>query len=195
MINTSRIESIDMLRGLVMLLMALDHTRDFFGNSSLNPRDVNETLLFMTRWVTHLCAPTFIFLAGVSIYLWQHRHTKKETCRFILFRGLWLIFLAFTLIKVIWTFSISPTFMIVQIIWVIGVSMVIMSTAIYLPLRVLALLSIVMIVGHNAFDTISAEKLGTYRWLWVLLHEEAILNPWRKVKFYVSYPLIPVIEK
>jgi uncharacterized membrane protein len=81
--------------------------------------------------------------------------------------------------------------MIAQVIWVIGISMVIMSTAIYLPLRALALLSLVMIVGHNAFDTISAEKLGTYRWLWVLLHEEAILTPWRNVKFYVSYPLIP----
>ena len=191
MINTTRIESIDRLRGLVMLLMALDHTRDFFGNSSLTPRDVNEPLLFMTRWVTHLCAPTFIFLAGVSIYLWQRRHTKKETSRYLLFRGLWLIVLAFTLVKAIWTFNISPDFMIVQVIWVIGASMVIMSTAIYMPMRLLALLSVVMIAGHNAFDTISAEKLGVYRWLWAMLHEQAILSPWRNVKFYVSYPLVP----
>jgi uncharacterized membrane protein len=180
-----------MLRGLVILLMALDHTRDFFGSSGLNPRDVHDPLLFMTRWVTHLCAPTFIFLAGVSIYLWQQRHTKKETSRFILIRGLWLILLEFTLVKLGWTFNINPEFMVAQVIWVIGASMVFMSLVIYLPLRLMVLLSAVLIIGHNAFDTISAEKLGEYKWLWVVLHEQAILTPWSNVKFFVAYPLIP----
>jgi len=145
----------------------------------------------MTPWVTHICAPTFIFLAGVSIYLWQQRHTKKETSRFILIRGLWLILLEFTLVKLGWTFNISPEFMAAQVIWVIGMSMVFMSIAIYLPLRLVALLSAVLIIGHNAFDTISAEKLGEYKWLWALLHEQAIVTPWSNVKLFVVYPLIP----
>jgi uncharacterized membrane protein len=188
---TSRIESIDILRGLVIVLMALDHSRDFFSGSGLDPRNVHDSMLFMTRWVTHLCAPTFIFLAGVSIYLWQHRHTKKETSRIILFRGLWLILLEFTVVRAGWTFNINPRFMDAQVIWVIGVSMVFMSIAIYLPFRLLALLSGIMIIGHNAFDTISAENLGAYRWLWVVLHEQAMLTPWNNMQLYVSYPLIP----
>jgi len=188
---TSRIESIDMLRGLVIVLMAFDHTRDFFGRSGLNPRDVHEPLLFMARWVTHICAPTFIFLAGVSIYLWQQKHTKKATSRYILIRGLWLILLEFTLVRLGWTFNINPEFMIAQVIWVLGVSMVFMSIAIYLPLRLVALLSVVLIIGHNAFDTISVEKLGAYQWLWAVLHKQFILTPWNNVHLFVTYPLIP----
>lgn len=90
-----------------------------------------------------------------------------------------------------WTFNINPRFMDAQVIWVIGVSMVFMSIAIYLPFRLLALLSGIMIIGHNAFDTISAENLGAYRWLWVVLHEQAMLTPWNNMQLYVSYPLIP----
>lgn len=189
---TARIESIDKMRGLVMVLMALDHTRDFFGGSGFNPRDVNEPLLFMTRWITHLCAPSFIFLAGVSIYLWQQQgHTKTQTSRFVLLRGLWLIFLEFTWIRVSWTFTISPEFMIAQVIWAIGVAMVIMAAAIYVPIRILALLSAIIIAGHNAFDKLDAEKLGGYRGLWVVLHQPETLTLWDNTQLFVLYPLVP----
>lgn len=191
MTKSYRIESIDILRGLVMVLMAMDHTRDFFASSGLNPRDVNDTLVFMTRWITHLCAPTFIFLGGVAIYLWQDRHTREETSRFIFTRGLWLILLEFTLVKLGWTFNITPSFMMAQVIWVIGLSMVVMSVVIYLPLRIIALVSAVMIFGHNIFDSIEAVKLGSFKWLWMFLHEPGMLYPWSDARFFVVYPMIP----
>lgn len=188
---SSRIESIDKLRGLVILLMALDHTRDFLYAGSSNPRDTHEPLLFMTRWITHLCAPTFIFLAGISIYLWQQKHTKKETSHFIFLRGLWLVFLEFTFVRVAWTFDIIPGFVDAQVIWAIGMSMVFMSLTIYLPVRWLALLSGIMIAGHNVFDFIKAENLGSYKALWIVLHEQAQLTDWHGMQIFVTYPLIP----
>ncbi len=191
MTMTTRIESIDRLRGLVILLMALDHTRDFFSGGGISPRDVHAPLLFMTRWITHLCAPTFIFLAGASIFLWQQNHSKKETSRFNLIRGLWLIFLEFSVVKLGWTFNVSLEFMVAQVIWAIGVSMVFMSMAIYLPMRWLAMLSVITIAGHNVLDSIDAGQFGDYKWLWVLLHEQAPLTLWANVQVFIAYPLIP----
>lgn len=188
---TARIQSIDRLRGLVILLMALDHTRDFFAGSGINPRDVHAPLLFMTRWITHLCAPTFIFLAGASIFLWQQNHSKRETSYFNLTRGFWLIFLEFSVVKLGWTFNVNLDFMVAQVIWAIGVSMVFMSMAIYLPMRWLALFSGITIIGHNALDIISAEQFGAYKGLWVILHEQALLTPWHNVRLFIAYPLIP----
>ncbi len=187
----ARIESIDRLRGLVILLMALDHTRDFFAGSGINPRDVHAPLLFMTRWITHLCAPTFIFLAGASIFLWQQNHSKKETSRFNLIRGFWLILLEFSLVKFGWTFNFNPEFMVAQVIWAIGVSMVFMSIAIYLPIRGLAFISGLIIVGHNALDVYTADQFGDLKWLWVILHQQASLNPWSNVQLFIAYPIIP----
>ncbi len=104
--NAARIASIDILRGLVMALMALDHTRDFFGAGGFNPRDVTEPLLFLTRWVTHLCAPTFIFLAGLSAFLYGRGRSLAETSRFLVTRGLWLIVIEFTIVSFAWSFDL-----------------------------------------------------------------------------------------
>lgn len=176
----SRIDAIDVLRGLVMLLMALDHTRDFLTAGSFDPRDFNQPVLFMTRWVTHICAPTFVFLVGLSLVLWQSRRTKTKnhTAAYVFSRGIWLIFLEFTLVRMGWTFSLSPDFMFMQVIWVIGVSMVVLSGLIFLPLRVIAIFSLFLIVGHNLLDAIQPDSFGNLGWIWRILHAPSFIYPW-----------------
>src|SRR5579875_2885565 len=114
-----RIASIDILRGIIMVIMALDHVRDYFSNYRLDSLDLTTTttLLFFTRWITHFCAPVFVFLAGTSAFLSSGRKTKPQLSRLLFTRGLWLILLELTLIKIGWTFNLSYSFMVVQVIW------------------------------------------------------------------------------
>src|SRR5262249_35771511 len=156
-----RLGSVDLLRGLVMLLMALDHTRDFFAASGPNPRDIADPALFLTRWVTHFCAPTFIFLAGVSAFLYGERGRRiGEVSWFLLTRGLWLILIEFTLMRLCWTFSIHAGVFVMQVIWVTGASMVVLAALVHLPRWAIATIGLAMIAGHNLLDGIDAEELG-----------------------------------
>ena len=141
-----------------MVLMALDHTRDFFAASGMNPRDVADPALFLTRWVTHFCAPTFIFLAGMSAYLYGTRgRSAGEVSRFLLTRGFWLIVIEFTLVRLGWSFSPHVHFFVAQVIWVIGASMVVLAGLVHLPRWAIAAFGLVMIAGHNLLDGIRAE--------------------------------------
>ena len=188
-----RIVSIDVLRELVMALMALDHTRDFFGASGFNPRDVMEPALFVTRWITHFCAPTFIFLAGLSAFLYGLGRSTEELSRFLLIRGLWLIFIDLTLIKFGWRFEVDPYRLGVGVIFVIGASMVALAALIWLPRWAIAGVSLIMIAGHNLLDSVRADELGGASWAWHLLHEPGLVPLSHGVNLYVLYPLIPWI--
>ena len=132
-----RIESIDVLRGLAMAIMALDHVRDYFhltANTD-DPLNLNTTTvaLFFTRWITHFCAPVFVFLSGTSIYLQSLRKTKKELSLFLIKRGLWLIFLEVVVVSFGWSFNPAYHGIFLQVIWAIGISMVLLGLLINLP--------------------------------------------------------------
>ncbi len=159
---TNRIRSLDILRGLVMVIMALDHIRDYLykvnivkaGDFSLNPTNMKTTypMLFFTRWITHFCAPIFVFLAGTSIYLMCQRRPKATISGFIFKRGLWLIFVELVIITFAWTFNPFFNLFILQVIWAIGISMIILSLLIHLPYKVIFALGVIIVAGHNLLD-------------------------------------------
>jgi uncharacterized membrane protein len=187
----ARLDSVDLLRGLVMMLMALDHTRDFFGASAMNPRDVAEPALFLTRWITHFCAPVFIFLAGLSAYLYgAGGRSTGEVSRFLLTRGFWLMLIEFTVVRLGWTFSLDLNFFITQVISAIGASMVVLAGLVWLPRWAIAAVGLVMIAGHNLLDGIRAEDLGSAGWIWNFLHQPALLK-FGDATVFALYPLVP----
>ena len=190
-----RIVSIDLLRGLIMVLMALDHTRDFFGaGGSMNPRDVGEPALFLTRWITHFCAPLFIFLAGTSAWLYEaNGRDVREVGRFLFTRGLFLIVMEFTILRFGWTFDPSPSVLVAQVIWVIGASMVALSVLVYLPRPAVAALGLAMIAGHNLLDHVRSEHFGAAGWIWSFVHEPRLLRPSDGFAVLPLYSLIPWI--
>ena len=155
-IITKRIPTIDVLRGIIMALMALDHTRDYFHIDAMtqNPVDLATTtpLLFFTRWITHYCAPTFVFLSGTSAYLQSLRKTKKQLGWFLFTRGLWLIIAEFTIVNFGWSFDPFFSFFFLQVIWAIGCSMVILSGLIFFRYWVIAFLGIAITLCHNLMD-------------------------------------------
>ncbi|OCX53673.1 hypothetical protein BEL04_05095 [Mucilaginibacter sp. PPCGB 2223] len=198
-----RIESIDVMRGIVMVIMALDHTRDFFTTIRFNPTDLTQasTALFITRFITHYCAATFVFLAGTGAYLSLTRgKTKAEAARFLISRGIWLVILEVTLINWgfsmnhgTWQFSMDYSFVFLQVIWVIGVSMIILAGLIYLPVEAIGIIGLILIFGHNAFDVVAPKSLGeTGGALWQFLHVQGIVNYAHNTRHvFVFYPLIP----
>lgn len=193
-----RLDSVDLLRGLVIVIMALDHARDFFTEVRFDATDLAQTTapLFFTRWITHFCAPVFVFLAGTSAWLYQARgKTRGDVSRFLLTRGLWLVVLELTVVRWAWMFNFNYTteLLFVQVIWVIGVSMIALAGLIHLPLAAVAAIGGVMIAGHNLFDGVTPESLGTWGPLWTFLHVQAPIPLESGQTFFVIYPLIPWI--
>ncbi len=194
-----RLDAIDLLRGIVMVLMALDHTRDFFSNTVtlFDPTDLTKTnsALFLTRWVTHFCAPVFFFLAGTGAFLSTLRgKTRNELARFLLTRGLWLVVLELTVIRCLgWQFNFDYHWMFGLVIWALGWSMVALAGLIFLPPRALAIFCLAMIFGHNLLDKIRPESLGVLSGTWKILHVPGSLEPLPGVHFDILYPLIPWI--
>jgi uncharacterized membrane protein len=184
-----RIEAIDVVRGVIMILMALDHVRDFFGNSGLNPTDPATTTvpLFFTRWITHFCAPVFFLLTGTGAYLSLRKQTKRELSRFLFTRGLWLIFLELTVTRCLgWQFNFDYHVTMLIVLWALGWAMIVLSALVYLPAPVVTAFGVVMIATHNLLDSIDSSNP-----LWSILHSpDVIVNrPGRIVR--VIYVLIP----
>ena len=177
-----------------MIIMALDHTRDFFYHSDFDPTDLahTSTILFLTRWITHYCAPTFIFLSGTSAFLSQGRgKTKKQAAFQLLTRGIWLIMIEVTIVRFGWLFNLDYSRVIFQVIWAIGCSMVVLSALVFLPRYAILTFALVLILGHDALDGIKAASLGNYGNLWRILHEQGMINYGNGNSIFVIYPLIP----
>ena len=189
-----RVDSVDLLRGIVMALMALDHTRDFFTVSGWNPRDVTDPALFLTRWITHFCAPTFMLLAGLAAYLYgAQERSVSEISRFLVTRGFLLILLEFTLVRVAWTVSFGFDELTAGVIWAIGASMIALAALVYLPRAAIAAVAVSLIAGHNLLDGVRAENLGSASWLWHLLHQPGLMQLSNGATVFVLYPIIPWI--
>jgi uncharacterized membrane protein len=210
--SRSRLNSIDLLRGIVMVIMLLDHTRDFVHRDVLqgfDPTDLAHTnpMLFFTRWITHFCAPVFVFLAGTGAYLQFARgKSKAHLSKFLITRGLWLIFLEFTVVRCLAFLNFDYRFLgAMQVIWVIGVSMIILAALIHLPLRVVAAFGVLMIFLHNLLDSYrvvgwrgpESPVPGIWAKLYIILHQgfEAfpVLSFFPSPVIFVLYPLIPWI--
>ena len=191
--STSRIVSVDILRGLIMVIMALDHSRDFFTNLRFEPETLAQTYysLFFTRWITHFCAPLFFFLAGTGAYFYGRRRTAQALTRFLWTRGLWLIVLEFTVVGAAWSFQVPFGFL--GVIWALGASMVIMAAVVRLPIPWIIGLSTGMIVTHNLLDRVRPEQFGTLAWLWTVFHVRGdVLLPFH-IREFVLFPLIPLV--
>lgn len=194
--KSSRLNSIDYLRGIIMVIMALDHVKSYFTEIRFDPLDLSQTSpeLFFTRWITHFCAPVFVFLAGTGAFLSLSRgKIKKELSKFLLSRGLWLIILELTVIRFGWLFNLDYSLIIFQVIWAIGASMIVLAGLVFFPNKIIAGFGIVMICTHNLFDGISASTFGDLGWIWTILHISDIIPLGDGNSLLAFYPLIPWI--
>jgi uncharacterized membrane protein len=186
--------AIDALRGAVMVLMALDHARDFYADGFRSePTNLATTtpVLFLTRWVTHYCAPVFVFLAGTAAYLYAAKNGPAAGSRFLLTRGLWLVLLELTAMRLGWTPDPFYRFTLLQVIWAIGWSMVALAALSRLPLRALTGVGVAVVALHNLLDGVKPAAFGPLGWLWKILHEGGVLEPLRDHRLYVAYPVLP----
>ncbi|MCL6266755.1 DUF1624 domain-containing protein [Flagellimonas myxillae] len=190
-----RIKSIDMLRGLVMVIMALDHVRDYFHFDAFmfDPSDLSQTNvpLFWTRFVTHFCAPVFVFLAGTSAFFVGQRRDKKSLSKWLLKRGLWLVIAEITIIKLAWMFKLDYSGILLQVIWVLGIGMIFLAGFIHLPKKLGLALCLIVVFGHNTLDGFSPES-PVASGLWTFLHVFGLVNL-GGLQVFSAYSLIPWI--
>lgn len=190
-LSKNRIESLDLLKGLVIIIMAIDHVRDYFHNSSylFDPTDPTLTTvpLFLTRFITNFCAPAFSFLAGLSAYIVGRKKSQIELSSFLLKRGLWLVFVELIIMMFGWHFDIGFKNVFLGVIWILGISMICLAGLIHLPKKVVLIFSCVFIFGHNLLDNIHFDNSI----LWKILHERGPFLITPEHSFRVGYPIIP----
>jgi uncharacterized membrane protein len=183
-----RIESVDVLRGVIMIVMALDHTRDYFGDLAASPTNLATTTaaLFATRWVTNICAPVFFLLTGTGAYLSLRRRSVPELSRFLVTRGLWMILLELTFARFLWQFNVDYHVTILTVLWAFGWSMLVLAALVHLPARVAAGFGLAMIALHNLLDPIRTGVIG-------VLHAPSMLLNIPGHVVFAAYPVIPWI--
>jgi uncharacterized membrane protein len=188
-LHRPRLESIDLVRGVIMILMALDHTRDFFGSPAQNPTNLATASagLFLTRWVTHFCAPVFFLLTGTGAYLSLRRRSPSELSRFLLTRGLWLIFLELVVVRCLaYQFNADYRVTMLVVLWALGWAMILLAALVHLPTRVAAVIGLLLIAGHNLFDAVRSSNP-----VWSILHSPGFVVNTPDHVVFVAYPLIP----
>jgi uncharacterized membrane protein len=195
-VKSKRIHSIDLLRGTVMIIMALDHVRDYFhaGAFQFDPTDLTRTdvPLFFTRWITHFCAPVFTFLAGASAYLNGTKKTKKDLSWFLFTRGLWLVIAEILIITLGWTFNPQYPVLILQVIWALGISMMVLAAMVWLPRTVILITGLVLIFGHNLLDPLDASGDNASSFLISILHDQHYFSM-KPFSVMLGYPVTPWI--
>ena len=187
--SRSRVEAVDVLRGVVMVLMALDHTRDFFGATNINPTDLGRAtaFLFLTRWITHFCAPVFFLLTGTSAYLSLRSKSKGQLSRYLFTRGLWLLFLDLIVFRCLGLqFNFDSHVVILNVLWGLGWAMMVLALLVHLPRAAIATFGIILIAGHNLLDPIRSSQP-----LWSILHVQNFILRTPQHSILVVYPLIP----
>ncbi len=192
----SRVQSIDLLRGAIMIIMALDHVRDYFhkGSFLFDPLALDKTSvpIFLTRWITHFCAPIFMLLAGTSAFLSGQRKSKKELSLFLFTRGLWLAFMELVVVNFGWNFDIQFHSILFITIWALGISMIALAALIWLPLKAILAAGIVLVAGHNLLDGVHVTGDNAGAFGWALLHDPNVFF-WHGETVLVGYPIIPWI--
>ncbi len=193
-LKTNRIQSVDFLKGFVIILMALDHVRDYFhiDNFYFDPTDVEQTngWLFFTRFITHFCAPVFVLLAGTSAFFVQQKIGKNAVSKWLLKRGVWLIFLEIVVISFAWRFQFNFNYILFQVIWLLGASMLFLALFIHVPKKLMIALCLIAIFGHNALDGFTTSSFSE---VWTVLHVMAPFQITEHVSLFIAYPLIPWI--
>jgi uncharacterized membrane protein len=187
-VQRARLESVDLLRGVIMIIMALDHTRDFFGQPG-SPTNLAtaSVALFFTRWITNICAPVFFLLTGTGAWLSLRKRSKAELSRFLFTRGLWLIFLDLVLFRCLaLQFNFDSHVTIITVLWALGWAMIVLSVLVYLPPSVVTAFGVVMIATHNLLDSISSTNP-----IWSILHSPNVILETPSHVVRISYPLIP----
>ena len=191
-----RVHGLDILRGLVIVLMVIDHVRWFLCQARFDPTDpaLTTPALFFTRWVTHFCAPVFMLLAGAGAYLSLGRgRTRRGLSWYLLTRGLWLLLLEVTVARLGWQFNLDYGYTGVLVFWALGWSMIALAGLVRLPLPAIAAVGVAMVAGHNLFDGVEPAALGAWSWLWTILHSPGTLTLAPGVAVFVLYPLVPWI--
>lgn len=193
--TSHRIPSIDFLRGLVVVIMALDHVRMYFGYGTwyASPTDLASTtpLLFFTRWITHFCAPVFLFLAGTSAFLYGLKKASvKQTAGYLFTRGIWLVIVELVIVNFGWTFDTTYSFLILQVIWAIGISMLALAALVFLPVQVIFMIGMVLVFGHHLLDPVTVQGTGIADFSWYVLHQPRLVILDDRV-ISIFYPVLP----